>query len=62
MERVLFSPKEVAEMIGVTENSLYRWRAADEGPPFLQLSPHGPVRYEREGLLAWMARRRRKTG
>lgn len=61
MERALYSPKEVAELLGVTEVSLYRWRAAGEGPPYLQLTPHGPVRYEREALRGWMAQRRRQT-
>jgi predicted DNA-binding transcriptional regulator AlpA len=54
VERVLLAPKEVAELLGITENSLYRWRAAGIGPPFLRLSLHGPVRYERETLYAWM--------
>jgi excisionase family DNA binding protein len=57
MERVLYSPKEVAEMIGVNENTLYKWRAAGEGPPFMRLSEGGRVRYEREALRAWMRER-----
>jgi predicted DNA-binding transcriptional regulator AlpA len=61
-ERALYSPKEVAELLGVTENSLYRWRVAGEGPPYLQLSAHGPVRYEREALYGWMAARAQQTG
>ncbi len=60
MERALYSPKEVAEMLGVTENSLYRWRVANEGPPFVQLTRNGPVRYERDKLTAWMDERGRK--
>jgi predicted DNA-binding transcriptional regulator AlpA len=62
MERALYSPKEVAELLGVTEVSLYRWRAAGDGPPYLQLSAHGPVRYECDALRAWMARRTQRAG
>lgn len=54
MERALYSPKEVAEMLGVNENTLYKWRAAGEGPPFMRLSEGGRVRYERETLRTWM--------
>lgn len=58
-ERVLFSPKEVAEMIGVNENTLYKWRAAGIGPPFLRLNDgvRAGVRYERDVLRAWLRER-----
>lgn len=54
MERALYSPKEVAEMLGVNENTLYKWRAAGEGPPFMRFREGGRVRYERESLESWM--------
>ena len=54
MERALYSPKEVAELLGVNENTLYKWRVAGEGPPYMRLSDGGRVRYERETLRAWM--------
>ena len=54
MQRVLYSPKEVAELIGVHENTLYKWRAAGEGPPYLRLRGAGPVRYECATLHAWL--------
>ncbi len=57
MERVLYSPKEVAEMLGVNENTLYKWRVVGEGPPFMRLSKGGRVRYERESLRRWMQER-----
>ena len=57
MERALYSPKEVAEMLGVNENTLYKWRVAGEGPPYMRLSDGGRVRYERETLQAWMRER-----
>lgn len=56
-ERALYSPKEVAEMLGVNEHTLYKWRAAGEGPPYMRLSDGGRVRYERETLRAWMQER-----
>ena len=57
MERALYSPKEVAVMLGVNENTLYKWRAAGEGPPFMRLSEGGRVRYERETLEGWIQAR-----
>jgi predicted DNA-binding transcriptional regulator AlpA len=57
MERELYSPKEVAELLGIHENTLYKWRVLGEGPPYLRLSSHGRVRYERESLRAWWAHR-----
>ena len=57
MERELYSPKEAAQMLGVNENTLYKWRAAGEGPPYMRLSEGGPVRYERETLRVWIQRR-----
>ncbi len=57
MERALYSPKEVAQLLGVNENTLYKWRAAGEGPPFMRLSEGGRVRYERESLARWMQER-----
>jgi excisionase family DNA binding protein len=57
MERALYSPKEVAVMLGVNENTLYKWRAAGEGPPFMRLSEGGRVRYERESLYGWVRAR-----
>ncbi len=57
MERALYSPKEVAQLLGVNENTLYKWRVAGEGPPFMRLSEGGRVRYERETLGAWMRAR-----
>jgi len=57
LDRVLYSPKEVAELLGVNENTLYKWRALGEGPPYMRLSSHGRVRYERESLRAWIVHR-----
>lgn len=56
-KRMLLSPKEVAEFLGVNENTLYKWRAAGEGPPFMRLTDGGRVRYESESLRAWMRAR-----
>jgi excisionase family DNA binding protein len=55
--RALLAPKEVAELLGVNENTLYKWRAAGEGPPYMRLTEGGRVRYERDSLRAWMIAR-----
>jgi len=57
VERVLLAPKEVAEMLGVHEHTLYKWRAAGEGPPYVKvgLRERARVRYELRVLHAWIA-------
>ncbi len=59
MERALYSPKEVAELLGVNEHTLYKWRVRGDGPPFVKLSDkrHARVRYERESLADWLRTR-----
>jgi len=57
VERVLLAPKEVAELLGVHENTLYKWRVAGEGPPYLKVGQRerACVRYELPALRAWIA-------
>jgi predicted site-specific integrase-resolvase len=59
MERELYSPKEVAEILGVNEHTLYKWRASGDGPPFVKLTErnHARVRYERASLFTWVRTR-----
>jgi excisionase family DNA binding protein len=59
IERELYSPKEAAQILGIHEHTLYKWRAAGEGPPYVKVSerPRARVRYEREGLRAWLEAR-----
>ena len=45
--------KEAAEMIGVTEQTMRRWRSQNTGPPFVRLSKR-TVRYSRQSLIDWM--------
>lgn len=37
MPQKFLTSKEMAEILGVTENSLWRWRVAQEGPPFIKV-------------------------
>jgi predicted site-specific integrase-resolvase len=53
----LYSPKEAALILGIHEHTLYKWRAAGDGPPYLRFSATGRVRYERESLWAWVQER-----
>jgi excisionase family DNA binding protein len=51
----LMKEREVAELLRVTRQTLSRWRAADQGPPFVQIE--GSIRYRRADLEAWLAER-----
>lgn len=47
--------REVAEMLRVSKPTLARWRALDQGPPFMQIE--GSIRYPREAVERWLAER-----
>lgn len=47
--------KEVADMLRVKRQTLSRWRADGQGPPFVQVE--GSIRYPRDSLEAWLAER-----
>ncbi|MFL4471559.1 helix-turn-helix transcriptional regulator [Tateyamaria armeniaca] len=47
------TPKEAATLIGVTDETLFRWRKDGCGPPYSQPS-RAIVRYVRDDLIAWM--------
>jgi excisionase family DNA binding protein len=51
----LLTSREVAELLKVSKPTLARWRAADQGPPFIQIE--GSIRYQREALDRWLADR-----
>lgn len=46
----LFTPKQAADLLQVSEFTLERWRRTGEGPPYVRLSARA-IRY-REGELA----------
>jgi hypothetical protein len=48
----LYSPREAAEFLGVSVDTLARWRVLGSGPAFVKFSPakQAIVRYRREDL------------
>lgn len=49
----VMTPAQAAEMIGVTTETLFRWRKDRVGPPYSQPTSR-IVRYVRDDVLAWM--------
>ena len=56
----LLTPKEVGEILGVSEDKLRRLRAKKEGPPFIKIG--GSVRYDRAKLQEWIDREHEGDG
>lgn len=54
----LLTPQEVAEMLGLTERTLERWRITGEGPRYSKLS-RSTVRYTLSDVAAFVADRMR---
>ncbi len=54
----LLAPAAVAEMLGLTERTLERWRITGEGPRFVKLS-RSTVRYVVDDVAAFVADRLR---
>src|SRR5215467_11629927 len=49
---VYLTPKEVADLLRVSEKSVYRWAKDDPSMPMLRLG--GTVRFPRERLERWL--------
>lgn len=49
----VMTPEQAAEMIGVTKDTLFRWRKDDTGPAYSQPTTH-IVRYLREDVIAFL--------
>lgn len=60
MKRLL-STKEVAEVVGLTDQTLRQWRMRGEGPPYYRVGDgrRYRVRYDIEKVEAWLAERER---
>lgn len=54
---VYIDSKEVAVMLGVTEQVLKAWRKTGEGPPWYRLGKK-LVRYVKEEVIEWVAQNR----
>ncbi|WP_369016235.1 helix-turn-helix transcriptional regulator [Streptomyces hesseae] len=52
------TPREVADILGVTPKTLGNWRVLGKGPRWVLLGKlHGPVRYPASAVTAYMATR-----
>ena len=49
----LFTPRELARILNLTESTLYLWRRDGKGPNWFRL-PTGRVRYKPEDVEAWL--------
>lgn len=49
----VMNPEEAATFLGVTTETLFRWRKDRFGPPYSQPTSR-VVRYLRDDLVAWM--------
>ena len=58
-ERKYLSTREAADYLGLSARTLDRYRVSGEGPVFHRFG--GRVRYLREDLDAWAAKRRRAS-
>jgi hypothetical protein len=54
----LFGTCGAAEILAVTVELMKKWRQRNQGPDYVQYGPGGPVRYERDALMAFRARHR----
>ena len=59
MRSELLTPKEAAEMLKVSPDTLEGWRAKRTGPPWTKLGDgkRSPVRYRRSDLEAYLKAR-----
>lgn len=57
---VMMTVHHVAEVLHVAPKTLYGWRRAGKGPPWMPLEdqPGSAIRYPREDLRAYLAARR----
>lgn len=58
----VFNEFGAAEFIGVSAETIKKWRQRDMGPDYLQYGASGPVRYELSALREFRAVHRIKTG
>jgi len=52
----LLTPEEVAEMLGLSIDTLAQWRSQRRGIPFVKLS-RSIVRYQQRDLESWLEAR-----
>lgn len=49
----LFDVIDAAEILGISQDLLEKWRQRERGPAYIQYGPGGPVRYELSALRAY---------
>lgn len=59
-ENVLLNPKEVAELIGVANQTLAYWRTQGSGPKFVIVGARS-IRYWRDDLMKWIEEGKRES-
>jgi len=58
-EEMLLNVREVAEMLGVSERSVWRWSATGILPPGIKIG--GCVRWPEETIRRWIRKREREA-
>ncbi len=48
----MLTPKQVAELLGITTRTLDNWRTQHKGPPFFKME--GFIRYSEDELKVWL--------
>ena len=56
----LFSTDQLAEVLGVTLSTIYKWRQKGEFPTSIRL-PNGQLRVMQDDLDAWLLARRQSN-
>lgn len=51
MEAIRLSPEELAQRLGVSRATVYRWRENGNGPQGFRVGKH--LRYRLEDVIAW---------
>lgn len=59
-ERIAYTPKETANLIGVSVRALEEWRRAGKGPAYVQ-EGRRLIRYPRRSLHQWLDARLVRT-
>jgi len=57
----MLTPKEAAEILGISPETLKDWRRADAGPDFCRYET-GTVRYKRADVIAYREQCMRRLG
>lgn len=55
MDEPLLTQNDVAALLKVSKQTLFRWRQLEQGPPFIQVE--GSIRYRRDAVDTWLAER-----